>query len=427
MERPLDGRRIVLGITGGVSAYKAVELCRELVRLGAWVSPVLTRGAEKFVGAATFSAVASEPARTSLWQSPEPSPHTDLGRAADLVVVAPATANLLAAARAGTSMDLLTATLLATRAPLLLCPAMHTEMWDHPATRYNVAVLRERGATIVDPHHGELAGGDVGTGRLPDIAVIVEHVRSLLDAPGHAGSTGPHGTGGDLDGMHVLVSAGGTREPIDPVRYIGNRSSGRQGHAIALAARRRGATVTLVTTAGDDPRLQGADLDVRRVETAQQLHDAMLAAAPPARIVVMCAAVADFRPSAQSTTKLKRSRGTSSVAVEPTPNVLRALVDRRAAGQVVVGFAAETHDLHEHARAKLDASGADLIVANDVARTDAGFDQPTNAVTIHRAGHDATIDVPLCDKQLVAERVLDAALDQLQELRDQPPRLREVT
>jgi phosphopantothenoylcysteine decarboxylase/phosphopantothenate--cysteine ligase len=402
MERPFEGRRIVLGVSGGVAAYKSVELCRELVRTGAFVSPVLTRGAERFIGAATLSAVASEPARTSLWESPEPSPHTELGQRADLVVVAPATANVLAAARAGTSLDLLTTTLLATRAPVLMCPAMHTEMWEHPATRDNVAALRSRGVTVLDPAVGELAGGDVGAGRLPEVGTILASVREILGEPRRAG---------DLAGLHVLVSAGGTREAIDPVRFIGNRSSGRQGHAIALAARARGARVTVVTTAPTDPLLAARDdLDVHAVESAQQLHDRMLELAPTAQVVVMCAAVADFRPIAVATSKLKGRDGVPVIELEPTPKVLGALVDGRVDGQVIVGFAAETDDLVANAREKLERSGADLLVANEVGRDDAGFDHPANAVTILPADGSAPVEVARADKRIIAEHVLDAAL-----------------
>lgn len=398
--RPLHGRRIVLGVTGGVAAYKAAELCRELVRAGAFVSPVLTATAERFIGAATFDAIASEPARRSLWESPEPSPHTELGQRADLVVVAPATANVLAAARAGSSHDLLTTTLLATRAPVVMCPAMHTEMWEHPATRDNVAVLEARGVAIVPPGVGELAGGDVGAGRLAEVATIVERCIQLL------------GGSGDLTGQTVLVSAGGTREPIDPVRYIANRSSGRQGHAIALAARARGARVVVVTTQPADPAIRDAGLLVQPVDTAAELHAAMLAAASEATIVVQCAAVADFRPVAPAEQKLKRREGLPQFHLEPTENVLRALVARRRAGQVVVGFAAETSDVDRNAAAKLAESRADLLVANDVTRDDAGFGTETNAVTIHRPGAEP-LDVPVASKRAVAEYVLDAALDAL--------------
>ena len=452
---PLAGRRIVLGITGGVAAYKAAELCRELVRRGAFVSPVLTRGAERFIGAATFSAIASEPARTSLWDSPEPSPHTDLGQRADLVVIAPATANLLAAARAGSSQDLLTTTLLATRSPVLLCPAMHTEMWEHPATRDNVATLQARGVHFVLPDSGELAGGDVGAGRLADPMAIADRIGELLAHPANvvasadyppigvapadtasitsaaapeiiAPGAQPDGAPLDLQGLTVLISAGGTREAIDPVRFIGNRSSGKQGHAIAHAALARSARVQLVTTVPNDPSLAGTAIEVLPVESAQQMHDCMLAHVPLADVVVMCAAVADFRPKDCAHSKLKRRDGLPEIVLEPTPNILRAIVAERRAGQVVVGFAAETDHLRDNALEKLDGSGADLIVANDVSRPDAGFEHDTNAVTIHRVSSSTPIDVPVGHKRDVAERVLDAAIEERSSASARRPKLREV-
>jgi phosphopantothenoylcysteine decarboxylase/phosphopantothenate--cysteine ligase len=415
MDHPLDGRRIVLGVTGGVAAYKAAELCRELVRRGAFVSPILTESAQRFIGAATFNAIASEPARTTLWDSPEPSPHTDLGQQADLVVVAPVTANLLAAARAGTSHDLLTTTLLATRAPVLLCPAMHTEMWEHPATCDNVRTLLDRGTFMMAPATGELAGGDVGTGRLADPLEIADRCEQLLSGERAAVRSEvppqPPRTV-DLVGLTVLVSAGGTREAIDPVRFIGNRSSGRQGHALARAARARGARVLLVTTMPDERSLARFAGDLCAVDTAQQLHDAMVVRALESDIVVMCAAVADFRPVTSATGKLKRRAGLPQLELEPTPNVLRALVAARTPGQTIVGFAAETHDLRHNALEKLTGSGADLLVANDVGRSDTGFEHATNAVTIHRVGGAAPIDVPVADKLVVAHRILDAVLEQ---------------
>jgi len=398
---PLHGRRIVLGITGGVAAYKAAELCRELVRRGAFVSPVLTRSAERFIGAATFSAIASEPARTSLWESPEPSPHTDLGQQADLVVVAPATAHVLAAARAGLSEDLLTTTLLATRAPVLFAPAMHTEMWEHPATRENVEVLQGRGARFVMPGVGELAGGDVGAGRLADPLEIADACEALL-------TRDP----GDLSGLEVLVSAGGTREALDPVRFIGNRSSGKQGHAVALAAAARGARVQLVTTAEAGADLRRAGIAVTSVTSAQELHDAMLERAGAADVIVMSAAVADFRPVHRADRKLKRRDGLPHIELEPTPNVLRGLVAARRPDQTIVGFAAETDHVDANAHEKLEGSGADLIVANDVSGSETGFECETNAVHIHRRGDGGSpIDVPLASKRAIADRVLDVVVE----------------
>src|SRR5215210_5911499 len=277
---PLEGRRVVLGVSGGIAAYKAVEVCRRLGDAGALVSPVLTPDALRFVGALTFSAVAAEPARTSLWDAPEPSPHTTLGRRADLVVVAPATARVLAAYATGLSDDVLVATLLATRAPVVVCPAMHTEMWESPAVQANVATLRSRGVAVVEPGEGHLAGGDVGVGRLAEPDDILAACAAAL------------GRTQDLAGLRVLVTAGGTREPIDPVRYVGNRSSGKQGHALADEAAARGATVTLVTTTARPARAA----EVVRVETAAEMEQAVLAAAEDADVIVMAAAVADFRP-----------------------------------------------------------------------------------------------------------------------------------
>ncbi|MGB8860115.1 MAG: bifunctional phosphopantothenoylcysteine decarboxylase/phosphopantothenate--cysteine ligase CoaBC, partial [Ilumatobacteraceae bacterium] len=272
----IAGKRIVLGVTGGIAAYKAVEVCRRLVDAGAHVVPVMTAGAEHFLGRTTLSALASEPVQTSLWDESNPIPHTRLGQDADLVLVAPATARLLAAYAAGLSTDLLTNTLLATRAPVMVCPAMHTEMWEHPAVQANVAILRGRGVHIVEPEPGRLAGGDVGTGRLAAPEHIVAAVEHLFSA-------------GDLAGLAVVVSAGGTREPIDSVRVIANRSSGKQGYALAAEAVARGAVVTLVSTV-DLPVPTG--VAVVSVETAAQMEAALTELAPAADVVVMAAAVA---------------------------------------------------------------------------------------------------------------------------------------
>src|SRR5437588_6694112 len=271
----LQGRRVVLGVSGGIAAYKAVEVCRRLVDAGAHVLPVMTEGAVHFVGPPTFSALASEPVRTSLWESPEPIPHTALGQSADLVLVAPATARVIGCYANGISDDLLTATLLATRAPVVLCPAMHTEMWEQPAVQLNLDLLRARGVTVIEPAVGRLAGGDVGAGRMAEPADIVAAVSGIL-APQ------------DLAGLRVLVTAGGTREPIDPVRFVGNRSSGKQGHALADEAAARGARVTLVTTV---ERHVAPDVDVVRVQTAAEMEHAVLTRAPEVDVVVMAAAV----------------------------------------------------------------------------------------------------------------------------------------
>jgi phosphopantothenoylcysteine decarboxylase / phosphopantothenate---cysteine ligase len=391
---PLEGRRVVLGVSGGIAAYKAVEVCRRLGDAGALVSPVLTPDALRFVGALTFSAVAAEPARTSLWDAPEPSPHTTLGRRADLVVVAPATARVLAAYATGLSDDLLVATLLATRAPVVLCPAMHTEMWESPAVQANVGILRGRGVTIVDPGEGHLAGGDVGVGRLAEPDDIVATCAAVL------------GRTADLAGLRVVVTAGGTREPIDPVRYVGNRSSGKQGHALADEAAARGATVSLVTTTS---RPVAAGIEVVRVETAEEMEQAVTSRSDTSDIVVMAAAVADFRPKAVADAKLKKADGVPDVVLEPTPDILAGLGRRKRPGQTLVGFAAETGDVVAAATDKLVRKGLDLIVANDVSAPGVGFEHDTNAVAI-LGPSGMRQDVPLSDKRAVARAVLDAVV-----------------
>ncbi len=390
----LAGRRVVLGVTGGIAAYKAVEICRRLVDLGAHVIPVLTDGALRFVGASTFSALASEPVHTSLFDDADPIPHTRLGRTADVVLVAPATARLLGLYAGGLSGDLLTATLLATRAPVVVAPAMHTEMWEHPAVRRNVATLRGRGVAVVEPESGRLAGGDVGEGRLAAPESIVAAVVAAV-----AG-------GRDLAGVRVLVTAGGTREPIDAVRSITNRSSGKMGHAVVEAAHRRGAAVTLVTTV-ERPVPPGVERI--EVETAEQMAGAVLDRAPSADVVVMAAAVADFRPKAPFPAKLKKRDGLPEIVLEPTPDILAALGEAKRPGQVLVGFAAETDEVLANAAAKLAAKNVDLMVANDVSAVDAGFGVDTNRAILlypHDRGLPAE-ETPLLSKEELADLLLD--------------------
>ncbi len=403
MTSPLAGKRVVLGVTGGIAAYKAVEVCRRLVDAGAHVIPVLTAGARRFVGEVTFSTLASEPVVTSLWdigidepvpgRHTSPIPHTRLGQTCDLVIVCPATARLIGTYAAGISADLLTATLIATRAPVLLCPAMHTEMWEHPAVVDNLATLTRRGVHLVSPAEGRLAGGDLGKGRLADPATVVEAAARLLTPP-------------SLAGVRVLVTSGGTREPIDPVRFIGNRSSGKQGHAVAEEAAARGAAVTLVTTV--DRPLPAGIVQVR-VETAQQMHDATLGRLDDSDVVVMAAAVADFRPVSVAEGKIKKETGVPQVLLEKTPDILAAIGARKRADQVVVGFAAETSDLRDNAQGKLDRKNADLIVANDVSAPQVGFEHDTNQVVIlvRRPGGVEAVEVPLADKREVAGAVWD--------------------
>ncbi|MFZ4719030.1 MAG: bifunctional phosphopantothenoylcysteine decarboxylase/phosphopantothenate--cysteine ligase CoaBC [Ilumatobacteraceae bacterium] len=386
----LAGKRIVLGVTGGIAAYKAVEVCRRLVDAGAHVVPVMTKGAEHFIGRTTLSALASEPVQTSLWDEDTPIPHTRLGQSADLILVAPATARLLGAYAAGLSTDLLTNTLLATRAPVVVCPAMHTEMWEHPAVQANLATLRSRGVHVVDPESGRLAGGDIGHGRLATPETIVAAVEAVLSA-------------GPMSGLHVVVSAGGTREPIDAVRVIANRSSGKQGYAIAAEAAARGARVSLVTTS-DLPVPDG--VAIVAVETAAQMQSALEGLAPSADVVVMAAAVADFRPVMAAEGKIKKDQGVPQIVLEPTPDILAGLGSAKPHGQVLVGFAAETADLIANAQAKLERKRLDLIVANDVGAPGVGFQHDTNEVTLLRAdGQRRT--VALTDKRSIAKAVLD--------------------
>jgi phosphopantothenoylcysteine decarboxylase / phosphopantothenate---cysteine ligase len=389
----LAGSRIVLGVTGGIAAYKAVEVSRRLVDAGAHVVPVMTKGAEHFIGRTTLSALASEPVQTSLWGEDTPIPHTRLGQSADLVLVVPATARLLGAYAAGLSTDLLTNVLLATRAPVIVCPAMHTEMWEHPAVSDNIATLRRRGVHIVEPSAGRLAGGDVGAGRLADPETIVAAAHRVLG-------------GGDLAGCRIIVSAGGTREPIDAVRVIANRSSGKQGYAVAAEAAERGAEVVIVSTV-DLPVPVGAS--VRRVETAAEMQAAIDEIAGGADVVIMAAAVADFRPKRAESGKIKKDGGIPDIVLEPTPDILAALGARKRAGQVLVGFAAETSDLLVNAAAKLDRKNLDLIVANDVSAPGVGFQHDTNAVTLlHRSGARTVVD--LADKRTVARAVVDSVV-----------------
>jgi phosphopantothenoylcysteine decarboxylase/phosphopantothenate--cysteine ligase len=386
------GRRVVLGVSGGIAAYKAVEVCRRMVDAGAHVSAIMTEDAHRFIGPVTLSALASEPVHTSLWDDASPIPHTRLGQTADVIVVAPATARVLSAYATGSSEDLLTATLIATRAPVVVCPAMHTEMWEHPAVQQNIETLRARGVVVVDPQEGRLAGGDSGTGRLADPDTIVDAVRGVLS------------DGRDLAGLTILVTAGGTREPIDAVRVIANRSSGRQGHAIAEEARARGARVILVTTA-DIPVTAG--IECVRVETAQQMHDEVVSRWPECDVAIMTAAVADFRPVSPAANKIKKDAGAPQIVLEPTPDILAALGAAKAPGQTLVGFAAETDDMVANAEAKLVRKNLDFIVANDVSAPGVGFSHMTNAVTI--LGSDGSRrEIGLTDKRLVAKAVLDS-------------------
>jgi phosphopantothenoylcysteine decarboxylase/phosphopantothenate--cysteine ligase len=398
-ERQRGGRvsRIVLGVSGGVAAYKAAHLLRLFTEAGHDVRVVPTPGALQFVGAATFEALSGNPVTTDVWSDVPEVAHVRIGQQADLVVVAPATADLLARAAMGRADDLLAATLLTASCPVVFVPAMHTEMWLHPATQDNVATLRRRGAVVLPPAVGRLTGPDSGPGRLPEPADIAALATVVL---GH----GATALAPDLTGRRVVITAGGTREPLDPVRYLGNRSSGKQGWALARVAAARGAEVVLVAANVDLPAPFG--VRVVPVGTAEELRTAMLSEAPDSDVVVMAAAVADFRPETVAAAKLKKGSAgePSSVPLVRNPDVLAELVTKRGEGQLVVGFAAETGDddadVLTHARAKLARKGCDLLVVNDVSSGQV-FGRAENAVVVLTADGSAT-EVPRDGKDAVA-------------------------
>jgi phosphopantothenoylcysteine decarboxylase/phosphopantothenate--cysteine ligase len=409
--------RILLGVSGGIAAYKAVLLLRLLREQGHAVRVVPTASALRFVGAPTFEALSGEPVTSEVFEDVAHVQHVALGQGADLVVVAPATADLLARAATGRADDLLTSTLLTARCPVVMAPAMHTEMWDHPATQANVATLRERGVHVVEPASGRLTGPDTGPGRLPEpeeiARVALEVAARAAAAAGRAAATGE---AGDLAGRRVVVSAGGTREAIDPVRFIGNRSSGKQGVALAEAARARGAEVVLVAAnleAAATAALRAAGGEVLDVESTAELRDAVRAAAAQADAVVMAAAVADFRPARTPDAKIKKAAGAAPAPIElvENPDVLAELArDRLRPGQVVVGFAAETGDASgtvlEHGRDKARRKGADLLAVNAVG-AGRGFGTDTNAVTL-LDGRGEVLATAGGTKRDVADAIWDA-------------------
>ncbi|MGW4916335.1 bifunctional phosphopantothenoylcysteine decarboxylase/phosphopantothenate--cysteine ligase CoaBC [Streptomyces albidoflavus] len=398
-----DGLRIVLGVTGGIAAYKACELLRRFTEAGHTVRVVPTASALHFVGAPTWSALSGQPVSTEVWDDVHEVPHVRIGQQADLVVVAPATADVLAKAAHGLADDLLTNTLLTARCPVVFAPAMHTEMWEHPATRENVATLRRRGAVVIEPAVGRLTGADSGKGRLPDPGEIYE----LCLRVGERGTADR-----DLAGRHVVVSAGGTREPLDPVRFLGNRSSGKQGYALARTAAARGARVTLLSAnaALPDP----AGVDVVHVTTATELRDAVRQAAGTADAVVMAAAVADFRPAAYATGKIKKQEGKEPepVALVRNPDILAELAaDRARPGQLIVGFAAETDDILANGRAKLRRKGCDLLVVNEVGENKTFGAEESEAVVLAADGSETP--VPYGRKENLADTVWDLVANRL--------------
>ncbi len=401
---------VVLGVAGGIAAYKAADLLRKLTEAGHDVTVVPTESALRFVGEPTWAALSHNPIATDVWTGAHEVPHVALGRRADLVVVAPATADLLAKAAHGLADDLLTNTLLTARCPVLFAPAMHTEMWEHPATVANVASLRARGVVVLEPASGRLTGTDTGKGRLPQPAEIARLADLLLARPDALPQ--------DLVGRRVVITAGGTREPLDPVRFLGNRSSGRQGYDIAAVAAARGAHVSLVSANVELPPPAG--VEVLLLSTAEELRQATLTAAKDADIVVMAAAVADFRPAAQADSKIKKSStGPAPIELLTNADVLAELVSARTAGElstaVIVGFAAETGDAEAdvltHGRAKLARKGCDLLVVNEVGATKV-FGRPDTAAVILGADGSA-VDIPLGPKTVLAAALCDAVVSLL--------------
>ncbi|CAN7412818.1 bifunctional phosphopantothenoylcysteine decarboxylase/phosphopantothenate--cysteine ligase CoaBC [Terrabacter sp. LjRoot27] len=404
--------RVVLGVSGGIAAYKACSLLRLFTEHGHDVTVVPTAAALQFVGAPTWSALSGKPVSTEVWASVHEVPHVRIGQSADLVVVAPATADLLAKAAHGLADDLLTNTLLTARCPVAFAPAMHTEMWEHPATQANVATLRSRGAHVIDPDVGRLTGKDSGAGRLPEPEALYAACLAIVSGDGAVVAGEPPL---DLEGRRVVVSAGGTREPLDPVRYLGNRSSGKQGVAIARAAAGRGAKVTLVAANVALPVPEG--IDVVRVETTLELQRAVEDAAADADVVVMAAAPADFRPAHVSESKIKKSSDPDAglrVELVENPDIVRGLVAaREARGEAtpfIVSFAAETGDARgsvmDHARAKFARKGSDLQVVNEVG-TDLTFGKDDTTVHLLRRGNDEATTVGPASKDAVADALWD--------------------
>jgi phosphopantothenoylcysteine decarboxylase / phosphopantothenate---cysteine ligase len=393
----LTGKELILGVTGSIAAYKAVYLLRELTRLGAGVTVVTTAHAEKFVGPLTFRTLSGRPVLTDLFdpQTPDAVEHVQLAERAQALVVAPATANLLAKAAHGIADDFLTTLLLAARCPVLIAPAMDGGMWQHAAVVANVRTLRERGVTVLEPDAGELASGLAGRGRLPEVDAVIEALERLL-APVR-----------DLAGERVLVTSGPTREPIDPVRYLSNRSSGKMGHAIATAALRRGAEVILI--AGPTPLSPPPGAVYVPVETAEEMREAALQHLDGATVVIKAAAVSDYRAKQASPTKIKSKKDEElTLPLVPNPDILKELASRKG-GAFLVGFAAETDDVRAHATAKLKAKGVDLLVVNDVSKRGIGFEADENQVTLlDRWG--GAVDLPRMIKLAVADAILDRAL-----------------
>lgn len=392
------GRKIVLAVTGGIAAYKVVGVARTLSQSGADVRVVMTRSAQRFVGPQTFAGVTGNPVVTELFSAGTDAPHVELARGAEIALVAPATANALAKMALGLADDVFSATLLTLRCPVVAAPAMHAEMWDHPATQAHVRTLLERGVLLAGPEAGPLMSGDEGMGRMAEPHDLLAAVADVFSRAQ------------DLAGRRVVVTAGGTQEPIDPVRFIGNRSSGMMGYAIAREAAHRGAKVTLIS--GPTNIEVPAAVDVRKVQTAEEMREAVLAVAPDADVIIKAAAVADFRPERSVTSKLKKAAGPPEITLLPTPDILAELgahPELRKPGGLLVGFAAETEQdvarLEALAREKLEAKRADLIVANEVGSHDSGFGARTNRAVI--ASREGVVEVGLVTKEALAAALVD--------------------
>jgi len=400
----LGNKTIVLGVTGGIAAYKAAEIASQLTQAGAMVNVVMTEEAIQFVTPVTFRALTGGPVVTEMFDltSEFSIEHVALAKAADIVVIAPATANIIAKLAAGIADDMLCCTVLATRAPVLIAPAMETDMYSNPVTQDNLAKLKARGFVAIGPATGRLASGEEGLGRLADIGDIVGSICQLL------------GRGGDFAGSHILISAGGTREPIDPVRYIGNRSSGKMGYALAEAARDRGATVTLVTVAG--ALREPVGVDVVKVNTAQEMYHAVKDLAPQADALIMAAAVADYRPKRTAREKIKKGESGLTLQLEFTKDILGSV----KGDFVRVGFAAESSNLVKNAKEKLQQKELDFIVANDITSRDSGFEADLNEVTV--IDREGKIDnLPLLPKREIAEMILDRVVVLLPRLKSHQP------
>jgi len=400
----LSNKNIILGITGSIAAYKAAEIASQLTQAGAKVNVIMTKEAIEFISPFTFWAITDRPVVTKMFDLASESSieHISLAKAADIVVIAPATANIIAKLAAGIADDMLCCTVLATKAPVLIAPAMETNMYNNPATQDNLSKLKARNFMIIAPATGRLASGKEGPGRLADITDIIDSIRQVL------------GRGGDLVGKHILVTAGGTQEPIDPVRYISNRSSGKMGYALAEAARDRGAKVTLITAPATLPEPVG--VDVVKVNTAQEMRQAVENVTPRVDALVMAAAVADYRPIKAAKDKIKKGEARLTLELECTPDILGSV----KGNFIKVGFAAESSNLVENAKQKLKQKGLDLIVANDITATYSGFDADTNRVTI--IDREGKVDsLALLAKREVADKILDRVVKLLPKPKSRRP------